>query len=118
MARLFVYGSLLSGEHNHHVLGSAVLLGTRETLPEFELVDLGAYPALVRGGRTAVRGELYEVDPRALPALDSFEDEGEYVRVEVELTDGSTAEAYVFHAGGIEDRPRVTSGDWRFRSKG
>src|SRR4051812_44881330 len=60
--RLFVYGTLLPGEREHALLGSAELLGPACTEPKFQLVDLGMYAALVADGKVAVHGELYALD--------------------------------------------------------
>ena len=58
---LFVYGSLLSGLHNHSLLDNeeATLLGEATTPPEFSLLDLGSYPGLSLDGTTSVKGEVY-----------------------------------------------------------
>ena len=59
--RLFVYGTLRQGEAQHALLAGASLLGVSSTRPAFHLIDVGPYAALVRGGTTAVSGELYSV---------------------------------------------------------
>ena len=46
---IFVYGTLLRGEANHHVLHESVPLGPARTEASFELVEFGAYTALVEG---------------------------------------------------------------------
>jgi gamma-glutamylcyclotransferase (GGCT)/AIG2-like uncharacterized protein YtfP len=60
---------------------------------------LDGYPALVRGAAGqggVVSGEVYRVDSAQLGRLDDFEECPElYQRQEIELEDGSTAEAYV-----------------------
>lgn len=90
--RLFVYGSLKRGGLHHEELADAVCSGAARTAPLYRVVAYGPYPALV-AGNTAVTGELYEVAPDALPALDAFEGAG-YRRAPVKLADGSDAEAY------------------------
>src|SRR5437899_576229 len=60
--KVFVYGSLLSGEDHHHRLSRSPALGSCRTEPTYTLVDLGAYPGLLEGGMTSVHGEVYEVD--------------------------------------------------------
>jgi len=72
-ARVFVYGTLLSGEPNHRLLADAELVGAARTEPDFDLVSLGAFPAMIAGGATAIAGEVYEVDRPTLDALDRLE---------------------------------------------
>ena len=58
---LFVYGTLLEGHPGHGLLAGARFDGTARTEPSFELIDLGAYAALVPGGSTSISGEIYDV---------------------------------------------------------
>jgi gamma-glutamylcyclotransferase (GGCT)/AIG2-like uncharacterized protein YtfP len=90
--RLFVYGSLRRGAENHQALRRASFLREVTTEPAYDVIRLGAYPALVSGSMS-VAGELYEVEPGDLPALDAFEGPG-YRRAHVRLSDGGDAEAY------------------------
>lgn len=84
------------------------------TAPEFELVDLGEYPALIPGGAVAVRGELYVVDVKTLARLDKFEQHPKlFVRTEISLEDGRRAQAYLGRPENIRGAPRIESGDWR-----
>jgi len=111
---LFVYGTLMRGESAHELLGpTARFICEAHTEPRFTLLDMGEYPALVEGGTTAVRGELYEIDGELLAALDRYEDVPElYARRRLSLGDGS-ALAYVLHAHlGLGGGP-IASGDWR-----
>jgi gamma-glutamylaminecyclotransferase len=111
--RLFVYGSLMRGEAHAGELGPAVFLGPARTAPEYTLVNLGRYPALLPGGATAVAGELYELPH--LAGLDEFEEHPRvYRRGEVLLADGSAAHAY-FLVGVPGAAPIIESGDWRSR---
>lgn len=113
-ARLFVYGSLLRGEPNHTFLERARYLGDARTAPEFELVDLGDYPAMVRGGATAIVGEVYELDPQTLRVVDELEDHPEYFRRSlVRLEDGTQIESYLLPDSQADFYPRIPSGDWR-----
>jgi gamma-glutamylcyclotransferase (GGCT)/AIG2-like uncharacterized protein YtfP len=116
---VFVYGSLLSGEVNHERLAGARYLGDARTEPAFELVDLGPYPALVRGGATSVVGELYGVPTALLVELDTFEEHPHiYRRAPICLDDGRRAHAYLFPSALAATHPRIPSGSWRARSAG
>lgn len=92
--RLFVYGTLRRGQPAHHLMGAARFLGACRTTPAWRVLDLGEYPGLVPGD-TAVAGELYEVDDETLATLDEYEGcPTLFVRVDVELDDGSVAQTY------------------------
>ncbi len=113
-ARVFVYGSLLSGEPNHRVLASARCVGETRTERRFALHNLGAYPAMVAGGAHAIVGEVYEVDARTLASLDALEGHPRfYRRTTIALADGTSAETYLLTPAQVEGRPLIASGSWR-----
>lgn len=86
MSPLFVYGTLLRGEPNHHLLSTAVYLGPARTVARYTLVDLGGFPALLEGGGTAVEGEVYSVGRATLAQADRLEGHPHfYERVGVQL---------------------------------
>lgn len=116
--RVFVYGTLLAGEPNHRLLAGAKLVGEARTEPAFELRDLGPFPALVHGGACAVSGEVYEVDAKALAALDRLEGHPRfYRRTCIALDDGTKVETYLLTPEQVEGRPVIASGNWRSRRK-
>jgi gamma-glutamylaminecyclotransferase len=109
---LFVYGTLCRGESNHRQLAGGLFRAVASTTAEYELVDMGGYPALLEGGSTAVRGELYEIDPSHLGRLDAFEDVPRlYDRKTVRIGDVA-AETYVMRRDVAGAAPRIPSGDW------
>lgn len=116
--RVFVYGTLLAGEANHALLATARRVGAAHTPSRFALHDLGAYPALVRGGRVAVVGEVYEVDAATLAALDQLEDHPDYYRrTAIVLADGNEVETYLLTPAQVAGYPVIASGDWRARGR-
>ncbi len=116
---IFVYGTLLRGEHNHHVLGWARFVRPAQTRQEFDLFNLGHYPAMVANGATAVKGELYAVDEEILSRLDRLERHPEfYKRITIQLADTTHAETYLMERELAGAYPRVPSGDWRAKSRG
>lgn len=115
---LFVYGTLMRGEPAHELLRGAPCLGPARTAPQFELADLGAYPALVRGGSIAVVGELYAPDVETLASLDLYEGCPDLFRREsIELEGGARCEAYLMPPSQALRWPRIASGNWRLRRR-
>jgi gamma-glutamylaminecyclotransferase len=114
--RLFVYGTLRQGEAQHALLASARLVGNAETPPLYYLVDLGPHAALVRGGATAVTGELYLVDLETRRALDvSRQVPVLFSRETIQLADGTDADAYLLSSEQVRGRRRLAHGDWKKR---
>ncbi|MEJ7731463.1 MAG: gamma-glutamylcyclotransferase family protein [Polyangiaceae bacterium] len=119
--RLFLYGTLMRGEANHHLLGPRTrAVAAAVTAPRYRLVDLGEYPVLLGGGAEAVRGELYDLDEATLRRLDRFEGHPSLFRRQpVELASGAVVDAYlagpaILLAGSVV----VRGGDWRLRASG
>lgn len=108
LVRLFVYGSLKRAREHHGELRGAAFQGEVATAAKYELLNLGAYPALALGAEV-VHGELYAVEPDTLTLLDEFEGEA-YRRGDVLLEDGSVAETYFLRVRG--EFPRVPGGRW------
>jgi gamma-glutamylaminecyclotransferase len=110
--RVFVYGTLLRGEVNHHLLADATFLGLHRTEPRYSLLVLGAYPGLLPGGGTAVHGEVYAVDGVGLRRLDRLED---YPRLyDRSLIGTAFGSAWVYlYRGPRQGRAKLPHGDWR-----
>ncbi|MGH8477836.1 MAG: gamma-glutamylcyclotransferase family protein [Methylococcales bacterium] len=69
-----VYGSLKAGCYNHRYLRTATFIGRFHTSPEYTMINLGAYPAIISDGNTAIEVEVYAVDSDTLRALDELEE--------------------------------------------
>ncbi|MGZ3478040.1 MAG: gamma-glutamylcyclotransferase family protein [Polyangiales bacterium] len=113
---MFVYGTLLRGEHNHRLLRGARLVAVARTVPRYTLVSLGGFPGMIDGGRTSVVGEVYRLaDPSMLAVLDRLEGHPRfYERRAVSLARGPrNVEGYVLPADQTRGRPVIVSGDWR-----
>jgi gamma-glutamylcyclotransferase (GGCT)/AIG2-like uncharacterized protein YtfP len=114
--RLFVYGTFLSGQPGHDALESAELIGEAVTAGKYTLVELGVYAGLLDTGRTAVHGELYEVDFKILSACDVRCDHpARFHRGRVVLSDDSAAHTYFVHVDQARGLRRLSHGDWKSR---
>jgi gamma-glutamylcyclotransferase (GGCT)/AIG2-like uncharacterized protein YtfP len=110
---VFVYGTLMRGQTNAHLMRGAVCRGRVVTAPDWSLVSLGPWPAMIPGD-ARVSGELYEVSAVELPALDAFEDVPDlYERIAITLDDGRTAQAWVMPARRAVRGVVIPGGDWR-----
>ncbi len=120
---VLVYGTLMSGMPNHHLMKSATFLGPDRTEARtYRMIDLGAFPvAQEQMGKTIgtepVMGELYEVNASTLADLDRLEGHPDfYRRKHVRLASGERAWLYLGTAmtlAGTRARPTVPGGDWR-----
>jgi gamma-glutamylcyclotransferase (GGCT)/AIG2-like uncharacterized protein YtfP len=112
--RLFVYGTLMRGEANAEALTGSTYIGAAATVAAYRLVALAGYPALLPGGDTSVKGELYLVDPQLLAAMDELEDcPSLFKRSEVELAGGGTAQVYLAADPSCASAPTIPGGDWK-----
>lgn len=121
MIPVFVYGTLLVGEANHHVVAPYVL-SARPGVVRGKLYDAGGYPALVlsgSGGSRMVEGEWLVIRPEGLPPLDALEEyEGpggnnDYERVWIRDGVCEEREGWVYvwtHSRGC---PLIEGGSWR-----
>jgi gamma-glutamylaminecyclotransferase len=116
--RVFVYGTLLAGERNHHLLERARLVAEARTHTAFTLYDFGPFPGMVECGDHAIIGEVYEVDEPMLAAMDRLEGHPSfYRRTSIRLEDGSRVEAYLLQPEQVSHRPIIAAASWRARHK-
>lgn len=121
---VFVYGTLRRGESNHHWLSNAEFVGTGVTADRMILVNLGAYPAVVRDSHHAssafIQGEVYRVTSTTFARLDILEDYPKlYGReiVPITLDDGNALSSWIYFLAKNNWNPDrvIPSGDWRDR---
>lgn len=111
--KLFVYGTLMQGEKNHHFLEDAEFLGEAMTDRGFSLISLGAFPGMIIG-KGQVKGELYEIDMETRDQIDLLESHPRfYRRVRIRLEDGEWVESYLLPYYHYVKSTPIPSGDWR-----
>ena len=102
--KVFVYGTLKSGGDirglNQFGDGASIVGKAKTTYPDYEMIDLGAFPGVLEGGENYIEGEVWEVDADTLNQLDAIEgysgkpEEDFYGRIVV-VTDQGKAFMYV-----------------------
>ena len=76
--RVFVYGTLKRGIHNHHLLEQSTFVGNAYTVDTFRMFHVG-FPIIFFDNHPdakSVFGEVYDVDDDTLKRLDRLESEG------------------------------------------
>lgn len=111
--KLFVYGTLRAGHRMSRNLG---LDGTSPvtanvTVDGFQMFDLGSFPGIIPG-KGQVTGDIFDVDPKYLPGLDSYEGVPYlYRRETIEVPGHGSVFTYVYNTNSTPHR-RVEQGDW------
>lgn len=108
-----VYGSLKQGFGNHRLLEGSKLLGHTETRPEWTMYNLGAFPALMKGGNTQIFIEVYEVSDETFEDLDCLEGYPKFYTREV--IDTKYGDAWIYFIDGCSRTsmsPIVEHGVW------
>lgn len=87
LTKLFVYGSLRKGYHNHHYLdGKATYLGSYYIKGNLYEIKEKNYPALVKDDNVYTVGELYDVlvDFKQMDEMENYNpnniEKSEYIR--------------------------------------
>jgi len=103
-----VYGTLKPGERNHRLIADAVHHGPACSAPAFRLLH-AEIPAVDRGGRARIEGELIGVTGEQLARMDRLEGHPDWYRREiVTLADGSRAWMYLHPIPPGVPRYRIT----------
>ncbi len=114
---VFVYGTFMKGETHHGVLAQSRFLGPATSLPAYDLEQIDDYPAMIPGGSTAIRGELYEVDDATLSKLDAIEEVPVYyLRETITLANGTVAQTYLMPRERVQGSSPIPSGYFRLRT--
>ena len=113
---VFIYGSLRRGSARSMSVRFPTSRFIADAKINGSLYDLGAYPGLlVNESKSAVTGEVYEVDDETLNRLDDFESSSDYWRKQIEISLGAQTKMCWTYEPNPEsyslDR-LIASGDW------
>ena len=110
---VFVYGSLRKGFGLNPVLKSSSYVETVKTKPKYTMYSLGAFPCIVKGGDTAIVGELYNISPETERRLDMIEGVPQlYRKGKVEIKGYGNVLAYFFTKSSAKGLNKIDTGDW------
>ncbi len=112
MNKVFVYGTLKTGQGNHWIIEGCK--GMRGMAPGMSMHAGTAFPFAMRGDGV-IKGELYEVDDAKLAELDRLEGHPRFYhreRTAVYDEDFKRHEAWIYLNAKAGDYPKVKSGDW------
>jgi gamma-glutamylcyclotransferase (GGCT)/AIG2-like uncharacterized protein YtfP len=117
--KVFVYGTLLTGEGNAHWAKGA---RRQPAWTHGTIYNTGfGYPAFVREGDTKIVGELLTVDDEGFRSMDRLEGYPRLYRreeIEVYLGRGGRARAWVYIMNALPETATVIEGgDWRNRTR-
>lgn len=118
---VFVYGTLRRGGSNHFRMAGAEFVTAGTITARMYRIDW--YPGIVLDeSGDEIRGEVYEVGPELLNALDVFEglsageiEGSEYRRVQTSVVaqDSRVLTAWVWEwVGMVDESQRLSDGDW------
>jgi gamma-glutamylcyclotransferase (GGCT)/AIG2-like uncharacterized protein YtfP len=94
------------GEPNNWRLHGQKFIGEFNTLPEYDIYDLGGYPGLKKGN-SVVQGEIWEVSRPCLDQIDSMEGHPfVYFRQPIKTNSPYKAQAY-FYEKSVLDKKRI-----------
>ena len=114
MTTVFVYGTLRKGMSNHHLLKDSKYLGEFRQNVGFDMVDLGAFPALVPYSGEfplPVTLEAYEVDDSTLQSLDRLEGYPSFYNRK--LINVKDINGYVYYLNDNKyNYKHIKNGDW------
>ena len=95
--KVFVYGSLMRGFHNHGYLEDAKFVKATVTKEKYRMVSMNQFPALIKGQKDyEIYGEVYEIDDYTLEDLDHLEGNGSFYKREKVRVDGVNEPVWVY----------------------
>ena len=121
--RVFVYGTLKRGHHNHRLLESpnikdTMYLGRCRITGNFRMIDLGNFPAVQRTtgvGPQSIYGEVYQISEETLDGLDMLEGNGSFYTREKVSTAFKNSWIYLLPSNDRYARAyaEIPTGVWR-----
>lgn len=104
--RVFVYGTLKSGGdiRGLNQFDGATIVGKAKTnYPDYNMLDLGAFPGVTKEGEKYIQGEVWEVTDEVMEQLDAIEGYPHFYNREQTQTTQGKAWMYYLEAEHYND---------------
>ena len=119
---VFVYGTLLTQERNHHLLENSILVD-KGYIKDYFMFNIGTYPGIQKSKykNKIVLGEVYKVNEETMDLLDELEEVGYLYKKElvpVYLNNNEVINAYVYEyiLETYEENNIISEYDWKKKS--
>ncbi len=110
---IFTYGTLKQSHVNHKLLKDCIFIG-QGMMKNKTMLNIGRYPAIVEGNHD-VKGEVYQIHPDLISALDEYEGEGYLYKRKlgvVYLLDIPYVVSYYEWIDQVMNYPMIEDGIW------
>lgn len=97
MKKVFVYGTLKSGGKVRGLdqfPGASIVGKATTTYPDYDMVDLGSFPAVLLKGKKYIQGEVWEVNDQTMLELDMIEGYPDFYNKQI--VDTSKGRAFMY----------------------
>lgn len=117
---VFVYGSLMRDEYNHHYVENQIFLQSSE-IHGYNLYNLGHYPGIrpSQYWHRVVKGEVYSIDSYSLEQINWLEGEGSLYNLQFAETligENLTVVGLYVYNHTARKTDWIMSGDWKERN--
>jgi hypothetical protein len=120
LRRMFLNGTAMSGQPDHHAVAGSVFLGPRRTAPRYRFMAIrDAFPGLLpmTEGGASIEGELYEMTEESLFGSLMPEEPAELELGTIQLDDGEIVNAMHLQPDRLQPGDLVVDitalGGWR-----
>ena len=114
--KVFVYGTLKSGGTIRGLDGFgddvSIVVKAVTNYPDYDLIDLGSFPAVIKNGTYKIQGEVWEVSDEVMEQLDAIEGYPDFYQRELTHTTMGKAHMYYLNRDAFtglnnEESPQI-----------
>ena len=111
MKRLFVYGSLKKGFHNHGLLSNEKFV-REDSIKGYDLYSLGSYPCIIKGNNV-IKGEVYDVNDSIYKWITAMELGAGYYDDTIKTVKGLIVHCFIIKTLPSYAQNEIKDGIWK-----